>query len=312
MSLEGTLETIALPDVLALLSVTAKTGELRVETGNWVGSLWLDAGQVSGFQVGNNKEAVDALFTLLRLREGNFRFHAGSQPPNSVGPFEIGPVLEEAEARLMEWPSIAAAVPSLTTDLRLQSSIDEPVALAPDQWRLVATIGSGLSVGEVLDACGLGEFEGSKALKELVDLHVVDVVLPVSPDVGASHGSQADTGEYQVLGAGEDAEADADGDAEGFAAGFGGARRAQATGWDQGVRHAAAYEVVLAGDAAPDDAAAPQAAVPGTVATDDAEMPDVWREEGEEEASPAAEAPEEKGQPVNRGLLLKFLGSARN
>ena len=44
MSLEGTLETIALPDVLALLSVTAKTGELRIESGGGVGSVWFDAG----------------------------------------------------------------------------------------------------------------------------------------------------------------------------------------------------------------------------------------------------------------------------
>ena len=50
MSLEGTFETIALPDVLSLLSVTCQTGELRVEAG---GEVIKSSGKVGGWPGGH-------------------------------------------------------------------------------------------------------------------------------------------------------------------------------------------------------------------------------------------------------------------
>ena len=63
MSLEGTLETIALPDVLALLSVTTKTGELRVESGEGGGSVWLDTGRVRQVTTSAGKKALSTLYS---------------------------------------------------------------------------------------------------------------------------------------------------------------------------------------------------------------------------------------------------------
>ena len=54
----------------------------------------------------------------------------------------------------MQWPEIAAAVPSLYSRLSLQDSVDEQVYLTADQWRLVASIGDGRSVADVLDDAG--------------------------------------------------------------------------------------------------------------------------------------------------------------
>ena len=83
--------------------------------------------------------------------------------------------MEEAEERLLQWPGISAVVPSLSSRLRLEESVDADVMLSPDQWGLIALIGSGHSVAEVLDGRGLGEFDGCKAVKELVDLGLVQV-----------------------------------------------------------------------------------------------------------------------------------------
>ncbi|MGH9106134.1 MAG: DUF4388 domain-containing protein, partial [Acidimicrobiales bacterium] len=175
MSLEGTLETIALPDVLALLSVTAKTGELRVDTGGGVGSVWFDGGRLAGFDVGGQRTAVDALFGLLRLEEGSFKFHAGTEPVNPMEPEEVAPLMEQAEDRLNQWSAIAAAVPSVSCGLSLEASVEGTVVLKPAQWDLVTAIGGGRSVSEVLELRGLGEFEGCKAVKELLDMHLVRV-----------------------------------------------------------------------------------------------------------------------------------------
>lgn len=250
MSLEGTLETVALPDVLALLSVTSKTGELRVDSPRLAGSLWIDAGRIAGFDVGNSRTVAEAFFLLLRLDEGSFAFRAeGSPPASTLPPEDVAPLLEEAEARLAEWPAIAAVVPSLERQVSLSQAVGSPVTLQPEQWQLVAAIGGGKEAGEVLGSLQLGEFEGSKALKELVELGVVRVATPDS-------GAPVDDPEHE---AGTDL------------------------------------------DSVPDVAAfAP-------------EFPDEWPEPVDQaEPEPEAEPEVPEPEPVNRGLLLKFLGSARN
>ncbi|HET9058306.1 MAG TPA: DUF4388 domain-containing protein [Acidimicrobiales bacterium] len=278
MSLEGTLETIALPDVLALLSVTAKTGELRIESGGGVGSVWFDAGKVCGFDVGNNKTPVDALFALLRLREGKFKFHTGTQAVNAMGPDDVAPVLEEAENRLMQWPSIAAIVPSLSSRVVLKPTVEGTVMLRPEQWQLVAAVGSGRSVAEVISVQNLGEFDGSRAIKDLVDLRLVDVVAGQAPAAAAS--SLSAPGARPAAGP-TTATVTKMAAAPDLAAGTG-----VDDGWEE----------------LPDDG------------SEVADLSEVWDDEagdvghapdGEEEVDPSQD-------PVNRGLLLKFLGSARN
>ncbi|MGC8626845.1 MAG: DUF4388 domain-containing protein [Acidimicrobiales bacterium] len=257
MSLEGSLETISLPDVLALLSVTAKTGELQVESRGTAGSIWFNAGQLVGFDVGGQKTPVDALFRLLRYREGHFSFRTGTAPANEVAPQDVAPMLEEAENWLAEWPAIEAVVPSLDAVVSLQGSVEEPVTLLPEEWRLVAAIGSGRAVRDVLAALGLGEFAGRKALKKLVELHLAEVATP-----GAEHASESAPATVVPAFVPESA-------------------------WQQG------DEV--------------------------ADLSEVWdddlggvRSEPEEPGQPEEPEVVPEPEPVNRGLLLKFLGSARN
>jgi hypothetical protein len=280
VSLEGTLETIALPDVLALLSVTAKTGELRIESGGGVGSVWFDAGRVSGFEVGNHRTPVDALFALLRLREGNFKFHTGTQPVNPMTPQDVAPVLDEAENRLVQWPSIASAIPSLYCDLSLSDSVDGTIMLRPDQWELIVSIGGGHKALEVLGMRGLGEFDGCRALKELIDLRLVQVgsgessqVQPMAyspPPYTGAHGGHPPT--YST--------------SQGMS--------------DQDVDQGQWSEAQVDDDDVRDG-------------SEVADLSQVWDNETGEYDNGGQEVPPEASQePVNRGLLLKFLGSARN
>jgi hypothetical protein len=101
-------------------------------------------------------------------------------------------------------------------------------------------------MGDVLGLRGLGEFEGCKAVKELADLRLIEVV-----KAGASEPSRVE---------------------------------APAPKPDQG----------------------------NWADTEVADLSGVWEEgsDNPEEAEEASSA--ESAEPVNRGLLLKFLGSARN
>jgi hypothetical protein len=317
VSLEGTLETIALPDVLALLSVTAKTGELRIESRGGVGSVWFDAGRLAGFDVGTHTTAVDSLFGLLRLDEGHFKFYTGTSPVHAVEPQDVAPALEEAEGRLEQWAGIAAAVPSMYSQLSLLGSTEGPVTLSADQWQLVATIGGGKSVADVLTTRGFGEFDGCKAVKELVDLRLVHVDssdAPPAPQLltPMAERSPEQISEYNSEHSGPVSEyADQTLDHT-----FGhNPDHTSGDGSDNGSDHASDDSPELSGASSQTGewAGAGQEA-PHVDEVGD--LSEVWNEDDEVEAPPEEEPVEVVAaptpEPVNRGLLLKFLGSARN
>ncbi len=307
MSLEGTLETIALPDVLALLSVTAKTGELRIEADGGTGSVWFDAGAIAGFDVGNHRTAVDALFALLRLKEGSFKFHTGTRPVNAIDPQDVNPLLEEAEDRLTQWPGIAAAVPSLDCELSLQETVDGTVMLRPDQWQLVTTVAGGHTVAAVLEARDLAEFEGCRAVKELVELRLVKVTVPPAAEVPEAEHAVDDVSDYHAYEVADEVPDEAPEDVLDAA--------------PEQVSEPVPSEVSALSMA--DEGYQPEEWT-GPEGPDVADLSEIWDDEAGDVIRTAASPQDSAGEngaaepevvvpdPVNRGLLLKFLGSARN
>jgi len=190
VSLQGSLDTFALPDVLVLLASTHKSGELHVAGSRSValarhpdteGRLWFDAGGMVGHDVGRAVEPADAVFELLRLNQGTFSFLAGT--PSGGGPrVEVDPVLAEAQARLVEWREIEAVVPSL--EAWLQLSPEPPLAhvsMRGEQWRLVVAIGAGCPVGAAIGHLGLEELPGCRAVKELIEAGLVGLSTQPAP-----------------------------------------------------------------------------------------------------------------------------------
>ncbi|HEX4865337.1 MAG TPA: DUF4388 domain-containing protein, partial [Acidimicrobiales bacterium] len=186
MSLEGSLETVALPEVLQLLSDTSKTGELLVRGDRGEGRLWFGSGRLTGFSVGRAEEPADALFDLLRTGEGRFSFEADAARPDDAHQVgaeagdEVRPVLEVAQARFAEWTDILSVVPSLEHLVRLvEEGPADGVTLEAGQWSLVIAVGEGRSVQEVLERASLPEFDGCRSVKGLVDLGLATVSQPV-------------------------------------------------------------------------------------------------------------------------------------
>jgi len=184
VSLQGSLDTFALPDVLVLLASTKKSGELHVAGSrtpsggrsiDLQGLLWVDDGRLVGHEVGRAPDAASAVFELLRLTEGSFSFVAG-MPPSPLPPIEIEPVLADAQAFLVEWQEIERVVPSLSAWVRLAP---EPpaahVSMRADQWRLVVATAGGCDVAAIVDHLAQGELPGCRAVKELVEAGLAEI-----------------------------------------------------------------------------------------------------------------------------------------
>ena len=188
MSLQGTLETFALPDVLVLLSSTKKDGELRVNGGRTDGQVWLDKGQIVHARIGSTEvKPVDAIFELLRLQEGTFNFENDSAAPKSDDPQAIDGVLADAQVRLGEWNEIAKVVPHLdaVVDMATDAPSDE-VIITRDQWSMLRRVAGGRSVNDLMVALGQSEFDTCKTVKELVDSRLASIDVDAKPKAPAA------------------------------------------------------------------------------------------------------------------------------
>jgi hypothetical protein len=173
MALQGTLDTFDLPDVLRLLASTKKSGRLNLRGDRGEGEVWLVDGEVVGVltDAAPNGDPGEGLFDLFRAREGGFEFEPGVTADAPQSPLEVEPLLAATEERLAEWREIEAVVPSLHAWVSLVPELPTPdITVDAATWRLVAAIGSGLTVGDLARALDLPEVPVSRVVRDLVVL----------------------------------------------------------------------------------------------------------------------------------------------
>jgi hypothetical protein len=175
VSLQGSLDGFPLPDVLALLASTKKRGELRVAGHQGAGRVWVADGSVVAAESGSVRAPVDVLFRLLRVDAGSFSFDPHADVP-AGRPFELEPLLNEAQERLAEWQIIEAVVPSLATPVDLADALPSPKAtVTAAQWQVLRAVAAGGTVDDVARAIDVDEFHACQAVKHLVDAGLVVV-----------------------------------------------------------------------------------------------------------------------------------------
>jgi len=192
VSLQGTLDTFALPDVLRLLAGTQKTGHLMIDGSRGSGNLWLDAGHVVAAETTNGRPHASAtvvLFELLRYPDGSFTFDNDITTSDAGSPAEVEPLLKEAETLLEEWRTIEAVVPSTAAHVSLRPELPrQTVSVSAEQWRTLVAVGGGTTVAAIGDVFELGELDVCRTIKGLVEAGLVQVA-----DEGDGPGSAEDT-----------------------------------------------------------------------------------------------------------------------
>ena len=169
--LQGTLDVFSLDEVLGLLSGANKTGVLNITGDRGVGSVSIADGHLvagSASSAPGAAELPDVVFELLRYEEGSFSFDGAAEAAGE--PQELEAVLIEAHSRLEEWKGIEAVVPSLDHHVTLSATLStSQVTLSESEWAAVVAIGEGASAGVVARRLDLGEFDGSKRIKALIE-----------------------------------------------------------------------------------------------------------------------------------------------
>ena len=207
MSLQGTLDTLSLPDLCELLSGTSKTGALHVRSESGQGVLWFTGGQVCAGEAGSQTgppppgaggdlldRLHDVCFELFRYSEGSFEFEAERRPPwpadRSV---DVTGLLTETERRMAEWREIIAVIPSIEARPRLvpEPPTAGPITLDAAQWRVVTGIDGRRRVSALIRVLDGGEFTVCKTLRSLVQAGLVEIDAADTPQVPASEAAGA-------------------------------------------------------------------------------------------------------------------------
>ncbi|MFZ6002754.1 MAG: DUF4388 domain-containing protein [Actinomycetota bacterium] len=206
MALQGTLDTFALPDVLRLLAATRKTGRLLITGAPGTGSAWVEDGSVVGVEAEHAPHAtaaVDALFELLRFKQGSFTFEADVSPDSRIEPMDPEALVTEAEGLLSEWSEIERIVPSMDAWVTLRRTLAEPaVTIGQELWSTVVAIGGGATVRAMCNDLRLAELPMSRSVRDLSELGLVDIdaeappeqIQPVTPDVTSQVEAEVTTG----------------------------------------------------------------------------------------------------------------------
>lgn len=182
MSLQGSLDTFGIPDVLRLLATTKKTGQLTVTGDRGTGYVWVDNGDLIASEASaapwasNSSEVV---FELLRYTDGDFVFQNDMTPDDSKAggrSEKVEPVLNAANGMMKEWVDIVKVVPSLASPIRLSEKLPEPsVEINEASWRMIVGIGSGITVGDLGNELEQSEIVVSRNLKQLIEAKLVEI-----------------------------------------------------------------------------------------------------------------------------------------
>ncbi len=349
MALQGTLDTFALPDVLRLLAATKKSGRLRITGSRGTGSAWVAQGEIVAVEATHAPHAtepVDALFELLRFEEGAFTFDAEATHDAPRPPIDVELLVSDADALLAEWRTIEAVVPSMDAWVTLRPDLPQgEVAIDQASWTTVVAVGAGATVRRIADELCLAELPVSRAICELVDLGVARI--EASAPAGAGSAAAPAERERPLLASATPAEEPVDEEPPVPAARAPRARRAKAVSTEPAEPErfvplelpghmTASYDEpkveVHEDPPAVDDLAAAFPGLANRLGTeepteDDAELArqlatlspraaDAVRAaaqaETDEERDAALSAVDGDDEPLNRGLLLKFLSSVKS
>jgi hypothetical protein len=191
VSLQGTLDTLSLPELCELLSGTSKTGALHVRSESGQGVLWFTDGKVCAGEAGGQtgppqpgaggdllERLHDVCFELFRYTEGAFEFEADRRPSwpadRSV---DVSGLLAETERRMAEWREIIAVIPSIEARPRLvpEPPAGGPITLDAAQWRVVTGVDGRRRVSALIRVLDGGEFTVCKILRSLVQAGLVEI-----------------------------------------------------------------------------------------------------------------------------------------
>lgn len=166
----GRLEEMGLLDLLQVIDVSRRSGELQIEHRGQRGKLSFKDGQLLDAQMGH-LSGTDAIYRLLTWEFGQYEFDFNASPKVRRIELSIAQVKEEGLKRLDEWNQMCGQLPSLDTVLRVdQAAIKNRgtgEALSAEMTVLLNLFDGRRTMQEVIDQANLPDLKVLNAMTSL-------------------------------------------------------------------------------------------------------------------------------------------------
>jgi hypothetical protein len=121
-------------------------------------------------------QSVDAVFDLLRWRDGDFAFVMDEGNPDDVGvTLSVESVIADTESRQATWDTVSQVVPSPRAVLSMPVVLPTDPEVTREEWSLLALVDGRRSVTELVDLTGSGQYAVVSTLAALVQRGLLEV-----------------------------------------------------------------------------------------------------------------------------------------
>ncbi len=175
-ALTGNLAQLRLIDILRLLHLSGRTGQLELTASDGkFGEIYLVNGQISHslYEEWIGEEAVYGLFSWA---EGIFKFHADETTDERTVSLSTDQILEEASTYASEWEKIRKTIPSSNAIYRLAARPSSEVQLRAEDWSVLTQLDGEKTILEIAEASQLNELFTSKIICRLYELGLIELV----------------------------------------------------------------------------------------------------------------------------------------
>jgi hypothetical protein len=205
--LQGTFETLALPEVLGLLAQSRKSGALWLEAGPATAAIYITEGRCCAAQSGDLTgpvsdapsllvRLVELCFSAARQDDGSFRFGNEEAPWTCKETVDLEVAIDELARLLDEWRDIQEVIPTLDARVRLSDELAvEELVIDRERWALLVAIDGRRTVRELVRKLNRPTLEICHAIVALVEAGAIAVVAPTS--AATKHAPSAKNGNGQ-------------------------------------------------------------------------------------------------------------------
>ncbi len=164
---QGSLEEVKLPDVIQLMSVSAKTGCFILEQKSEVGRIYLKSGQIVHATLGD-VSGEEAIYSMAIWDHGNFQFKLGETSTQQSIRKRNTNLLMEVARKLDEWRVLSKKVPSLDLIPELESLGHKKVSFNTQEWHVLSKINGVNSIHNIARTTNLSPIDVAKLIYGLV------------------------------------------------------------------------------------------------------------------------------------------------
>jgi len=185
--LEGSLRDFSLDELLQMIALGGKTGELHLEGitpfGKKKGIIYFENGEVGDAETEESRGEV-AIVELLNIKEGSFKFvpHDTMHVKRSITK-SVPDLVLLATSKLDEWNRVKVKVGSPDSVFKMVTDdVPEEIHLSQTDWKVLMLLQRGLTVREAALKLNMTVFDVAKIAYGLTALKIIKEVGEKNPE----------------------------------------------------------------------------------------------------------------------------------